>query len=489
MIEQNWKRKEYETWDEAFRGLAPAIRQQSVRVAAYTQVLFVQAVKLHFGANTKDGQERMKGQYADFMYKCGMYHQLGKSLVPPEYQVWQESFTEEEQAVYKKYTTDGRNLVAMLQEKGARVKEKRKDGSFVERPTKNLPWLIMRECCQQHMERWDGSGYPEKRLGSDISAPAQIVGLAKELDRLASETKAENPFDIAFDALVSASGKDWSPELIDVLKAAKENCYAVYYKYITYTRTIPKTIPLVERRADRVMGLKYRPMLAAEQNNVVMYEANAWFGGVADRPGETETVDDLHELFKRTNIVEDVSWYLLYEAADTVLRMQNCRLDLQGVVLKMLPEFYQLGSQLQRFTQLFKEQPIDKDKLMLTIPEEVLKSSSKTVLEVVERYLRHGIVLVVDDFHPDPELSAERLLEMGITRVRMAPDMYQTAEGKSALNDLRSKGITVFGKQADSPETLDWLGANGVFCSSGTMVGVEVSEDEMILDSLAREEL
>ena len=43
MAEQNWKRKEYETWDEAFRGLAPAVRQQSVRVAAYTQVLFVQA--------------------------------------------------------------------------------------------------------------------------------------------------------------------------------------------------------------------------------------------------------------------------------------------------------------------------------------------------------------------------------------------------------------------------------------------------------------
>ena len=40
---QKWERKEYETWDEAFRGLAPAIRQQSVRVAAYTQVLFVQA--------------------------------------------------------------------------------------------------------------------------------------------------------------------------------------------------------------------------------------------------------------------------------------------------------------------------------------------------------------------------------------------------------------------------------------------------------------
>lgn len=40
-MEETWKRREYETWDEAFRGLAPAVRQQSVRVAAYTQALFV----------------------------------------------------------------------------------------------------------------------------------------------------------------------------------------------------------------------------------------------------------------------------------------------------------------------------------------------------------------------------------------------------------------------------------------------------------------
>ena len=45
-MEQNWKRKEYESWDEAFRALTPIVRQQSVRVAAYTQVLFVKAVKI-----------------------------------------------------------------------------------------------------------------------------------------------------------------------------------------------------------------------------------------------------------------------------------------------------------------------------------------------------------------------------------------------------------------------------------------------------------
>ncbi len=487
-MEQNWKRKEYESWDEAFRGLSPIVRQQSVRVAAYTQVLFVQAVKMKFGTNTQAGQERMKGQYADFMYKCGIYHQLGKSLVPPEYQVWQESFTEEEKAVYKKYTTDGRALVALLQERGANIKDRRKDKSQ-ERPTKNIPWLIMRECCQQHMERWDGSGYPENRLASDISPPAQIVGLAKELDRLASETRAENPFDIAFNTIVAESGKLWSPELVEVLRAAREECCAVYNKYITYTRTIPKTVPLVERSDNRSLGLQYRPMTSLEPHLVPVYEAIAWFKGVADRPDDTETIEDLRELFVRTNIVEDISWYLLYEAADTVLRMQNCRFAFDGILLNMIPEFYGSTSQLQRFNQLFKDQPIDKNRLMLSLPFETLCSCNKTKLEVIERYLRNNISLVPDGVLPHERFTPEKLKEMGVTAVVLDKSLYRTIEGAVLINDLRKNGISVFARNADSAEILKWLSSNHVYCYSGTMVGVPVNEDEMILDILAREEM
>lgn len=67
--EQNWQRKECEAWNKVFRGLAPAVRQQSVRVAAYAQVLYVQACANGFGTETSDGAERMRGQYGDLAYK------------------------------------------------------------------------------------------------------------------------------------------------------------------------------------------------------------------------------------------------------------------------------------------------------------------------------------------------------------------------------------------------------------------------------------
>ena len=65
---------------------------------------------------------------------------------------------------------------------------------------------------------------------------------------------------------------------------------------------------------------------------------------------------------------------------------------------------------------------------------------------------------------------------------------FDKNEVNTYISDLRKKGITVIGKNADTPEVLNWLNSCSVFCSSGTMTGIPVSEDEMILDSLAREQ-
>lgn len=485
----NWKRTEYESWEEAFHGLAPAVRQQSVRVAAYTQTLFVQACQLGFGKDTKEGADRMKGKYADLSYKCGMYHQLGKALVPPEYQVWNEAFTEEEKAVYKKYTTDGRILVSCLQELGEKSRD-RKKAEFTEQPTKNIPWLMLRESCEQHMERWDGGGYPAKRKNASISPIAQIVGLAKELDRLASETKSEDPFAEAVQILRDQSGNAWNPALISVLDSARSKCRAIYNKYIHYTAAVPKTVPLVEKRKDRPMGLKYRPMISNTAGSVVAYEAVPWFGGVPGKPGETESAFEVEEMLIRKKMVEDISRYFLYEAADAVLRIENCKLDLRYVLLRMLPSFYQLGTQLQNFNQLFKDQPIPKEKLLLTVPADLVANANKNTSALIERYLRNGIRLVLDGYDPEKhgeKLPAEKLRAMGLVYLRFAPELHLKQETANAMNALRAEGFILIGAGADSHEAVEWLEACGVSSMSGTISGVMVNEDELIKDSLIRE--
>lgn len=477
-------RRQFVTWDEAFHGLSQTVRQESARVAAYTQAIYVQACANHFCSATKEGKDRIQGKYADLSFKCGMYHQLGKALVPPEYQLWQEDFTEEEKAVYRKYTSDGRLLMATLQER-AGDQDKMK-GGLIENPTNNIPWLMLRESCEQHMERWDGSGYPSGLRGDEISPIAQIVGIAKALDTLCSNTKSENPFDEAYRTLVAQAGSAWNPALVEVLQAARAKCRGIYRKYIHYTKTLPTTIPLVEKKKDRPMGLAYRPMVADSNGTVVAYEAIPWFAGVAGDPGKHESITELEAMFRRKNLTLDVSYYLLYEAADAVFRIENCQLNLRAVLLQMLPDFYTSGTQLQRLLQLFKDQPISREKLMLTVPAELIAKTTKANLEVMERYLRNGMVLVVDDYDP-AALPSEKLKAMGFTHLRLAPALYGKPETALAMTRLHQAGFTLLGGGVEDHKMLSWLENSHVSFASGPITGLTVSEDELIRDALARE--
>ena len=486
-LENNtWKRKEYATWDEAFRGLAPAVRQQSVRVAAYTQALYAEACESSFGTGPAYDKypDRIKGKYADLAYKCGMYHQIGKALVPQEYQIYQKDFTDEELAVYRKYTTDGRALAASLQEKTQRSREKRR-GVLEETATSNVTWLMIRESCEQHMERYDGSGYPKGLVGSAISPIAQIVGLARELDRLSAETKSEEPFAEAYDTLISEAGTAFSPELIDILKAARSKCRAVYNKYIHYTLTLPKTIPLVEKRKGRPMGLTYNPVVS-DGEHPIAYEANAWFGGIAGQPGETETAEEVAEQLRRTDLTADVSFYLLYEAADALLRIKNCDLSLDGIIVNMLPGFYSTHNYKERFDALFKDQPVPREGLILTVPQSLVESANKTTLGNIARYMKNGISIMIDGWNPE-SMPLERCRELGFSHVRIPAAGELTPVTAAVIKNATAQGLTVSASGVDSAETVRCLVDCGVRYVSGPLFGHSVSEDDLIRDSLAAE--
>ncbi len=485
MNDSNWKRTDYETWDDAFRGLAPVIRQQSVRVASYARAIYVQACADGFYKKNAAWKDRMQGQYSDLIYKCGMYHQLGKAMVPPEYQIWRRDFTEEEIAVYRKYTSDGRLLVATLQERGARAKERR-TGILEERPTRNVSWLMLREACQQHMERWNGSGYPNGLIGDKISPVGQIVGLAKELDRLSAEYKSEDPFNEAFATLESQSGVLWCPALIDILRRCREQCLEIYEKYIHYTLTVPKTIPLVQRREGRAMGLHYRPMVCDVLGTICAYEAIPWFGGAVGGNGEPESTADVVDLLRRTGIIENVCFYFLYEAADTALRVKNCRLDLDYIVLQVPADFFLQGYPLKRLNQLFADQTISKDTLLLTVPEDLVLNAKKGTLETLALYMRNGCRLLLDGYHP-ANLSPERLKELGFTDLRIAKELHFDQETANTIFTMRQQGFRFLG-DADSAESLTWQLNCGITAVGGAAAGVLVNDDEMIRDLLLREQ-
>jgi len=442
---------------------------------------------MSFGKDSSEGAEQMKAKFSDLAYKCGLYHQLGKALVPTEYQIWQDDFTKEEQAVYEKYTTDGRKLVTRLQENTMRTVFKRgkkndNASSF------NITWNMIRESCEQHMERYDGSGFPNGLKGSDISPIAQIVGLAKELDLITSSRRSEDPFKEAFDEIVSRTGVDFSEELVNVLKKAETECREVYQKYINYTLTIPKTIPLVNKhRENRPMGLTYYNTMDPLENRVRSYDAIPWFKGLENDSESTEGIKDVEPMLERLEMLDKMAFFLLYEAADTVLRIETCKLPIDAVILEMFPSFYN-ESQSSRFDTLFADQPIDKSRLLITIPASKIRDGGEEVKATVCEYLESGIALLLDDWTPD-DLSVDDAIAMGFANIRPHRSLYLKKESAELITELHKKGIAVFAKGIEDDDSRRWLTACGVKHIGGPVFSHAVTEDELIKEALLRERI
>jgi response regulator RpfG family c-di-GMP phosphodiesterase len=85
----------------------------------------------------------------------------------------------------------------------------------VERPLMGVAAAIAHE----HHERFDGLGYPNGMLGTDISIEARIVSIADVLDALSSSRSYKNAWD---DQRIKAyflaqRGLQFDPNLVDIL--------------------------------------------------------------------------------------------------------------------------------------------------------------------------------------------------------------------------------------------------------------------------------
>ncbi len=69
----------------------------------------------------------------------------------------------------------------------------------------------------QHHEKWDGSGYPNKLSGDEISVAARIVAVSDVYDALRSQRPYKLPLNeaAAISALVSASGTHFDPMIVE----------------------------------------------------------------------------------------------------------------------------------------------------------------------------------------------------------------------------------------------------------------------------------
>jgi len=78
-----------------------------------------------------------------------------------------------------------------------------------------------RAIAREHHERWDGKGYPDGKIGADISLAARIVAVADVFDALTSKRpyKEAWPIDAGLASVEAGAGKQFDPDVVAAFRS------------------------------------------------------------------------------------------------------------------------------------------------------------------------------------------------------------------------------------------------------------------------------
>jgi putative two-component system response regulator len=124
-------------------------------------------------------------------------HDIGKLVVPDAILLKPGKLTPGEREIMETHTTAGADILAKS----------------------NVPQMhIAEEIARHHHERWDGSGYPMKLVGTAIPIAARVSALADVFDALTHKRPYKEAWKVseALTEIRSLKGKQFDPELTDI---------------------------------------------------------------------------------------------------------------------------------------------------------------------------------------------------------------------------------------------------------------------------------
>ncbi len=142
---------------------------------------------------------RFTNDFLDKVIRAAPMHDLGKIAVDDRVLRKQGKFTDEEYEEMKKHSAEGARIVRQILD-GV------EENDFVE---------IAVNVAHYHHEKWNGSGYPENLVKTDIPIEARIMALADVFDALVSKRcyKEAFAYDKAFRIIEESLGSHFDPEL------------------------------------------------------------------------------------------------------------------------------------------------------------------------------------------------------------------------------------------------------------------------------------
>jgi len=182
------------------------------RIREYTRILTVAL------AETPGLNHLISPSFLEDITLSSVLHDIGKVGIPDAILCKPGHLSEEEFEIMKKHCIYGRDVLANAC-----------------RDAGNVTFLTMgQEITHYHHERWDGTGYPEGKKGTDIPLSARIVALADVYDALTSQRcyKQAMAHERARDIIVEERGRHFDPQVVDVFLAREREFMQIRMKIL-----------------------------------------------------------------------------------------------------------------------------------------------------------------------------------------------------------------------------------------------------------------
>ena len=463
---ENDLRTHYNSIDEAFNALPEFQKAHSKRVAEYAQIIYLQAVAEDIYPQDVKTNARLKEEYRGLAYLCGLYHDIGKVLVPENYHIPSSHFSPEEVALYRKHAADSAELVEKYLKPSKEIKA--------------LEIRILLEAVASHHENWDGSGFPSGASGISIPVMARIIAVADALDHTAMQKLSEHPLEDAEEIIENLAGSAFDPEVIKLLKQARAKLKRVFTANISGSRAIPSTETFIRRGQNRAARLVFRPVVSRRGGKIFAYEAKMEF---KDREGWLD-YSSVENIVKQNKFLDNLGIYFLLEACDTINRFKACSIEGAYIALELPTGWLNRRGAYKDVISAVSDEMVPPEKLVITISNETWKTRTKTLGENLSKLRENGIGVMFSGIIPSKMEDGEKLAtDFRIESVN-ADYLEDTAECE-IIKQMKASGIRLIADGIGKKNMQTPLNKLAVTYATGPMAGDFMEEDVLVSNELA----
>jgi putative two-component system response regulator len=173
----------------------------------------------------------------DMLFKAAPLHDIGKVGIPDSILHKPGKLDPEEFEIMKTHTTLGFDVIE---------KAERHLGVEVEF------LACAKEIALNHQEKWDGSGYPRKLVGSEIPISARLMAVADVYDALTTRRVYRDalPHEAAVAIIIEGAGRHFDPDVVRAFADIADEFEAIACRFSESRKVQPARSPKVDYDRD-----------------------------------------------------------------------------------------------------------------------------------------------------------------------------------------------------------------------------------------------